>query len=169
MIIVRDGKGQKDRSVGLPEGITRPLQIHLQAVQQIHHHDLQQGHGRAPLPNALAKKYPTAEKEWLWQFIFPSKSLSENPRNDSGTLYRYHLHVSTIQRAVKKASRDTTIAKRVNPHAFRHSFATHLLEAGYDIRTIQKLLGHKDIKTTMIYTHVAQQGMLRVRSPLDEL
>lgn len=169
MLVVRDGKGQKDRTTTLPDSVISALQTHLQMVKKRHHNDLQQGYGRVPLPNALAKKYPNAEMEWLWQFMFPSKTLSKNPRSDNDVLYRYHLHESTIQRAVRKAAQQAGIAKRVNPHVFRHSFATHLLEAGYDIRTIQELLGHKDVKTTMIYTHVAQRGVMGVRSPLDEL
>lgn len=167
MLVVRDGKGQKDRTTTLPDVVVPALQAQLEAVKQLHHDDLQQGNGRAPLPTALARKHPNAETEWQWQFVFPSTTLSPNPRGDDGRLYRYHLHESTIQRAVRKASQQSNIAKRVSPHTFRHSFATHLLEAGYDIRTIQELLGHKDVKTTMIYTHVAQRGVLGVRSPLD--
>lgn len=134
-----------------------------------HHQDLQQGYGRAPLPNALARKYPHAECDWGWQFVFPAATLSKNPRGDDGTLYRYHMHESVIQRAVKRAAKQAGIDKRVTPHVFRHSFATHLLEAGYDIRTIQELLGHKNVKTTMIYTHVANLGAVGVRSPLDAI
>ncbi|MCA9949636.1 MAG: integron integrase [Anaerolineales bacterium] len=169
LLMVRDGKGQKDRTTTLPDVVVPGLQAHLCAVKQLHHDDLQQGNGRVPLPTALAKKYPNAEREWVWQFVFPSKRLSRNPWGDDETWYRYHLHESTIQRAVRKAAQRSGIEKRVNPHTFRHSFATHLLEAGYDIRTIQELLGHKDVKTTMIYTHVANRGMLGVRSPLDTL
>jgi len=169
MIVVRDGKGQKDRTTTLPDAIVQPLSIHLQMVKAKHHRELQQGNGRAPLPTALAKKYPNAESEWVWQFVFPSKTLSKNPRGEDTRLYRYHLHESTIQRAVREAAKQAGISKRVTPHVFRHSFATHLLEAGYDIRTIQELLGHKDVQTTMIYTHVAQRGVMGVRSPLDEL
>ena len=169
LLFVRDGKGQKDRTTTLPDAVIPTLLAHLQTVQKRHHDDLQRGFGRVPLPTALAKKYPNAETEWQWQFVFPSTTLSRNPRGDNEKLYRYHLHESTIQRAVKKAAKQTKIAKRVNPHTFRHSFATHLLEAGYDIRTIQELLGHKDVKTTMIYTHVANRGVLGIRSPLDEL
>ncbi|GAB4162096.1 MAG: integron integrase [Candidatus Promineifilaceae bacterium] len=167
MIVVRDGKGQKDRTTTLPERIVPDLRKHLANVQKQHHADLQKGHGRAPLPDALDRKYVNAECEWVWQFVFPSTTLSRNPRADHDTLYRFHLHESSVQRAVRAAARKAGIAKRVSPHVFRHSFATHLLESGYDIRTIQELLGHKDVKTTMIYTHVLNKGPLGVRSPLD--
>ncbi len=169
MIVLRDGKGQKDRTTTLPDAVVPALQSHLQTVKVRHHNELQRGHGRAPLPNALAKKYPNAETEWQWQFVFPAKTLSKNPRGDNEQLYRYHLHESTIQKAVRRAAQKSGIAQHVTPHTFRHSFATHLLEAGYDIRTIQELLGHKDVQTTMIYTHVTQRGVMGVRSPLDML
>ena len=169
ILFVRDGKGQKDRTTTFPEVVISPIQSHLRTVKQLHHGDLQQGFGYAPLPTALARKYPSAETEWLWQFVFPSANLSKNPRGADEKLYRYHLHESTVQRSVRRAGKLAKIGKRVTPHTFRHSFATHLLEAGYDIRTIQELLGHKDVKTTMIYTHVANRGALGVRSPLDEL
>lgn len=169
ILFVRDGKGQKDRTTTFPEAVVAPMQSHLNTVKQLHHEDLQQGFGYAPLPKALARKYPNAETEWLWQFVFPSPNLSKNPRGADEKLYRYHLHESTVQRTVRRAAKLSKIGKRVTPHTFRHSFATHLLQAGYDIRTIQELLGHKDVKTTMIYTHVANRGALGVRSPLDEL
>lgn len=168
MIVVRNGKGQKDRTTTLPDVVVPTLQSHLQTTKALHHRDLERGYGRSPLPTALTRKYPNAETEWQWQFVFPSKILSRNPRGDE-RLYRYHLHESTIQKAVRKAGKASGITKRISPHVFRHSFATHLLEAGYDIRTIQELLGHKDVKTTMIYTHVANRGVMGVRSPLDEL
>ena len=168
ILIVRDGKGFKDRTTTLPETMIPSLQTHLQEVKVLHHKDLQKGHGRVPLPYALKEKYPNAETEWIWQFVFPSHNLSQDPRSADGILYRNHLHESSIQKAVRQAAQKAKITKKVTPHTFRHSFATHLLEAGYDIRTIQELLGHKDVKTTMIYTHVVNRGVLGVRSPLDD-
>lgn len=169
LVIVRDGKGYKDRSTVLPAQVVPGLRHHLETARELHHQDLEQGNGRTSLPYALARKYPNANREWKWQYIFPSQTLSKDPQSDDHTLYRHHLHASTIQKAVKHAARKAGIDKLVTPHTFRHSFATHLLEAGYDIRTIQELLGHKNVKTTMIYTHVANLGARGVRSPLDEL
>lgn len=169
LLVIRDGKGAKDRTTTLPSVMVPALQAHLGRVRKLHHRDLQQGYGHVSLPTALARKYPNAEREWVWQFVFPSQTLSRDPHSDTDTLYRHHLHDSTVQKAVKKAAAQAEIAKRVSPHTFRHSFATHLLERGIDIRTIQTLLGHKDLQTTMIYTHVANQGVMGVRSPLDEL
>lgn len=169
LIVVRDGKGFKDRSTILPEEVTPGLRRHLEMVRQLHYQDLEQGYGRTSLPYALTRKYPNANREWQWQYLFPSQSLSQDPQSDEDTLYRHHVHASTIQKAVKQASHKVGIDKPVTPHTFRHSFATHLLEAGYDVRTIQELLGHKNVKTTMIYTHVANLGAKGVRSPLDDL
>lgn len=169
MIAVRDGKGQVDRMTMLPNQVVAGLREQIAIVREKHHDDLQRGYGRVSLPYALARKYPNANREWVWQFIFPSKTLSRDPREEGDeTLYRHHLHDTTIQKAVRHAARQSGITKRVSPHVFRHSFATHLLEAGTDIRKIQTLLGHKDLNTTMIYTHVADRSVNGVRSPLDD-
>jgi integron integrase len=165
-IIVRDGKGRKDRVTVLPDSLVEPLQKHLRRVEMLHQNDLDDGYGAVYLPDALEQKYPNANCEWIWQYVFPSKSPSKDPR--SGVTRRHHLHESAVQRAVRKAAKLAGINKPVSPHTFRHSFATHLLESGYDIRTVQELLGHKDVKTTMVYTHVLNRGGLAVRSPLDE-
>jgi integron integrase len=169
IIIIRDGKGFKDRATPLPQTAVSYLHDQLKRTQKLHYKDLEEGNGRVSLPNALAQKYPNACTEWQWQFVFPSHILSQNPQSSDAVLYRHHLHPSSIQKAVKRAANKAKIAKHVTPHTFRHSFATHLLESGYDIRTIQELLGHKDVKTTMIYTHVVNRGAMGVRSPLDEL
>jgi integron integrase len=166
-IIVRSGKGEQDRVTMLPESLGPELRAHLQLVQAQHQRDLALGQGRAPLPHALAVKYPNASREWAWQFVFPAHGLAQDPRSDDGTLYRWHIHESTVQRAVRAAAQKAGITKHVTPHTFRHSFATHLLENGYDIRAVQELLGHSDVKTTMIYTHVLNRGPKAVRSPLD--
>jgi integron integrase len=168
-IIVREGKGKNDRTTTLPMILVPALQTHLEDVQKLHYQDLKRGYGRVSMPYALARKYPNAHKEWKWQFVFPSSTLSTDPRGDDNLLFRHHLHPSSVQKAVRNAALKTNINKKVTPHTFRHSFATHLLEAGYDIRTIQELLGHQDVKTTMIYTHVVNQGAMGVRSPLDGL
>jgi integron integrase len=166
-ITVRDGKGQKDRVVPLPQRPVETLQHHLATVQRLHQDDLQAGYGAVFLPNALARKYPQAPKEWGWQYVFPSTRLSVDPR--SGMVRRHHIHENGLQKAVQNAARAAALAKRVNPHTLRHCFATHLLEDGYDIRTVQELLGHVDVSTTMIYTHVLNRGGKGVRSPLDGL
>jgi integron integrase len=166
-IIVRDGEGGKDRVTVLPDSLIEPLQKHLRRVEMLHQNDLDDGYGAVYLPDALEQKYPNANCEWIWQYVFPSKRPSKDPR--SGVTCRHHLHESAVQRAVRKAAKLADINKPVSPHTFRHSFATHLLESGYDIRTVQELLGHKDVKTTMVYTHVLNRGGLAVRSPLDEL
>jgi integron integrase len=164
-IMVRDAKGNKDRITLLPQGLIEPLQTHLEEVKRLHEDDLREGFGEVYLPYALARKYPYAAKDWGWQYVFPSEKRSVDPR--SGAVRRHHLDESVLQRAVKEAVRKTGISKQVGCHTLRHSFATHLLENGYDIRTIQELLGHNDVRTTMIYTHVIQQGGAGVRSPFD--
>ena len=164
-IMVRDGKGKIDRITVLPESVKPGLKEHLKRVKTIHENDLSQGYGRVYLPYALSRKYPNADREWGWQYVFPSKSLSKDPR--TGNIRRHHIHENSLQKAVKKAVQLTNINKPISSHTFRHSFATHLLESGYDIRTVQELLGHKDVNTTMIYTHVLNKGGKAVRSPID--
>lgn len=164
-IIVRDGKGGKDRLTVMPEKLIEPLQKQLREAKTIHERDLKFGLGRVWMPFALAKKYPNAESEWKWQYVFPSKSLSLNPR--AGKTGRHHLGESVIQKSFKQALQESGVEKFASPHTLRHSFATHLLQNGNDIRTIQDLLGHKEVTTTMIYTHVLKQNRLGIKSPVD--
>ena len=164
-ITIRDGKGQKDRLTMLPESLVESLQQQLLKTQRLHEQDLAMGYGAVEMPYALARKYPNAEKEWKWQFVFPSWKRSLDPR--SKTVRRHHLYERSVQRSVKRAMQQAGITKHGGCHTLRHSFATHLLENGYDIRTVQELLGHEDVKTTMIYTHVLNRGGRGVRSPLD--
>jgi len=166
-LIVRDGKGFKDRMTMLPDALVEPIKTHMGRVKALHEEDLQAGYGSVYLPYALEKKYPNAAREWGWQYIFPSIKLSVDPR--SGVTRRHHADEKGIQRAIKQAVRDAGLVKPATPHTLRHSFATHLLQSGYDIRTVQELLGHKDVTTTMIYTHVLNRGGRGVESPLDRL
>lgn len=166
-LIVRDGKGGKDRVAILPASMAPELRANLQLVQEQHNRDLARGHGWVELPKGLGRKYPNAGREWGWQWCFPATRTYLH--RETGHRRRHHLHESVLQKAVKEAARRTGIAKHATCHTFRHSFATHLLEDGYDIRTVQELLGHSDVKTTMIYTHVLNRGPNGVRSPLDSL
>lgn len=166
-IHVRDTKGNKDRRTILPETLVRPLQLQMLRANKQHEMDLQDGFGAVYLPHALERKYPYAAREWIWQYIFPSSRITTDPR--SGLKRRHHITMDAIRRSLRVAIKLTRIQKRVTPHTFRHSFATHLLEDGHDIRTVQELLGHKDLRTTMIYTHVLKRGPLAAQSPLDKM
>lgn len=166
-IVIRNSKGKKDRIVPLPESLQDALKTHLAEVKCIHQKDLQNGGGEVYLPDALGRKYTNADKEWGWQYVFPSARLSVDPRTNKAR--RHHVHENSLQKAVKKAATLANLVKRANCHSLRHSFATHLLESGYDIRTVQELLGHSDVSTTMIYTHVLNRGGKGVQSPLDKL
>jgi integron integrase len=164
-VIVRDGKGAQDRVTMLPDSLRAPLQSHLRRVKTQHDADLAAGTGRVTLPGALSRKYPRADREWAWQWVFPARSHYVD--RETGIRHRHHLHETAVQKAVRKAAHEAGIAKHATSHTFRHSFATHLLEGGYDIRTVQELLGHQDVRTTQIYTHVLNRGGYGVRSPLD--
>jgi integron integrase len=166
-IVIREGKGSKDRVTVLPENLIEPLQQRLRKTQQVHQADLDAGYGEVHMPDALQVKYPKAGRAWGWQYVFPSQARSVDPR--SGVVRRHHLSEQSVQRAISGAAKRAGIHKPCSPHTLRHSFATHLLQAGYDIRTVQELLGHANVATTQIYTHVLNKGGRGVLSPLDQL
>jgi integron integrase len=164
-LVVRDGKGHKDRVTILPDGVVAPLRVHLETVRARHRRSLERGYAGVELPGALAEKYPRASTDWGWQYVFPAARPSRDARTRAWR--RHHLHETSVQRAIRLAARRIGIAKPVGPHTLRHCFATHLLERGYDIRTVQELMGHADVRTTQIYTHVMKKGAGAVKSPLD--
>ncbi len=166
-LLVRNGKGNKDRITILPVSLHEPLKAHLERVRELYEKDLSQGTCNTYIPGALVRKFPKAPKEWVWQYVFPAKGLARDPRG--GAIRRHHVQDQTVQRTIKKAARDAGIAKRVSTHALRHSFATHLLESGVDIRRVQEFLGHSDLRTTMIYTHIMEKNLAAIGSPLDSL
>jgi integron integrase len=166
-LVVRDGKGNKDRVTILPQGLHEELQEHLVRVKSRYQQDLEEGNCNTYMPEALARKFPAASRQWTWQYVFPSKSLSRDPRG--GQVRRHHVFTGTVGKIVRQAARRAGIVKRVSPHTLRHSFATHLLQAGKDIRRVQEFLGHSDVRTTMIYTHVMEQNLKEIGSPLDSL
>jgi integrase len=165
-IVVRDSEGIRDRVTVLPDSVVPSLQRHLQVVKRLHDQDLAKGLGCVDLAPTLEQEHPNANREWIWQYVFPSKRLSVAPHTNR--VRRHHLDPSGLQKAIREAARSAGIPKRVTPQTLRHSFATHLLESGYDVRIVQELLGHKDVRTTMIYTHLLRQGKPVVRSPLDD-